>query len=88
MARLLGRYSPGERSTMMEITSNARAGGHDLASWKMVEDSEGGDNGYQLRCKLCGQVAQIGTSGVMLMYSLLGAVCPGKVANEGVKLSV
>ena len=59
--------------SMLEIAVNAAAAGHDLSGFEPVQDGDAKPNGYQAKCRKCGQTAWVGDSG--LIYSLLDSEC-------------
>lgn len=61
------RNEPALRESILELQVDAALAGHDLAPFERVE------NGYQARCRRCGQTVWVGESGVQ--YSLLAARC-------------
>ena len=65
------RDEAGDES-MMELMVNAALSGHNLTEWVLVEDG----SGWQARCRLCQEIAWVGTSGVQ--YSLLSDRCQGQ----------
>lgn len=61
------------KRSMLEAAVNAALAGHDLTSFEPVEYVDGRPNGYQARCRRCGQTAWVGPQG--LLYSLLSETC-------------
>jgi len=62
--------------SMLQIAVNAAAAGHDLTGFEPVEDMDGNPNGYEAKCRHCGQTAWVYFSG--MIYSLLDDVCPNR----------
>ena len=61
--------------SMLEITVNVAASGHDLRGFYPVEDADGRPNESQDKCRKCGRTAWVGEDG--LVYNLLGDSCKG-----------
>jgi hypothetical protein len=59
------------KAAHLEAMAEAALGGHDLGEWEQVE------NGWQARCKSCGQTSWIGDTG--LRYGLLEEQCPQSI---------
>ena len=60
--------------SMLEIAVTAATAGHDLTGFEPVTDQDDNSNGYEARCRNCGQTAWVDFSG--MMYSLLADTCP------------
>ena len=71
---MIDKFSANE--SMLEIAVNAAAVGHDLGGFEKVDSTVGLPDGYEAKCRNCGQTAWVGEDG--LTYSLLNPErCPG-----------
>jgi hypothetical protein len=71
---MTAKYEPVLRESFLELHVNAALAGQDLGPFERVE------NGYQARCRRCGQTAWVGENGVQ--YSLLGQACSGMIPRD------
>ena len=65
--------APAANESMLEIVVDAAAGGHDLAGFELVGNSDGQQAGYQARCRNCDKSVSVSFS--RIAYSLLDDEC-------------